>query len=77
MPAPENSLKLKNIFSTFFFKFRKGMIVFSTFWLQKSSSENLFSQHDKWTAADLNINSASKVLEKNALFAFKMGSENS
>jgi hypothetical protein len=61
MPAPENNLKLKNIFSRFFIKFRKG-IVFSTFWAQKSISEKLFSQYDKWTAAVLNINSASKVL---------------
>jgi hypothetical protein len=41
MPAPENNLKLKNIFSSFFMKFRKG-IVFSTFWSQKSISEKLF-----------------------------------
>jgi hypothetical protein len=76
MSAPENNLKLKNIFSSFFFKYRKG-IVFSTFWSQKSISENLFSKHDKWIAAVLNINSASKVLLKNALFAIKMDSENS
>jgi hypothetical protein len=42
MPASENNLKLKNIFSSFFFEFRKG-IVFSTFWSQKSISEKLFS----------------------------------
>jgi hypothetical protein len=59
MPALENNLKFKNIFPSFFFKFRKG-IVFSTFWSQKSISEKLFSQHDEWTAAVLNINSASK-----------------
>jgi hypothetical protein len=74
MPASENNLKLKNIFSSFFFKFRKG-IVFSTFWSQKSISKKLFSEHDKWTAAVLNINSASKVLEKNTFFIIKMGSE--
>jgi hypothetical protein len=65
MPASENNLKLKNIFSPIFIKFRKGMIVFVTFWSQKSISEKLFSKHDKWIAAVLNINSASKVLEKN------------
>jgi hypothetical protein len=63
MPAPENNLKSKNIFSSFFLKYRKG-IVFSTFWRQKSISEKLFSKHNKWIAAVLNINSASKVLEK-------------
>jgi hypothetical protein len=72
--ASENNLKLKNIFSSFFMKFRKG-IVFSTFWGQKSISEKLFSKHDKSTAAVLNINSASKVFEKNALFIIKMASE--
>jgi hypothetical protein len=61
MPAPENNLKIKNIFPLFFFKFRKG-IVFLNFWSQKSISEKLFSQRDKWTAAVLKINSASKVL---------------
>jgi hypothetical protein len=76
MSAPENNLKLKNIFSSFFMKFRKG-IVFSTFLCQKSISEKLFSQHDKSTAVVLNINSASKVLEKNTLFIIKMASENS
>jgi hypothetical protein len=55
-------------------KFRKG-IVFSTFWSQKSISEKSFSKHDKWTAAVLNINSASKVLEKNTFFIIKMASE--
>jgi hypothetical protein len=65
---------LKNIFSSFFFKFRKG-IVFSTFWSQKSISEKLFSKHDKWTAAVLIINSASKVLEKNTFLIIKMASE--
>jgi hypothetical protein len=50
-------------------------IVFSTFWSQKSISEKLFSKHDKWTAAVLNINSASKVFEKNAFFVIKMASE--
>jgi hypothetical protein len=74
MPAPENNPKLKNIFSSFFFKFRKG-IVFSTFWGQKSISEELFSKHDKWLAAVLNINSASKVLEKNTFLIIKMVSE--
>jgi hypothetical protein len=74
MPAPKNNLKSKNIFSTFFMKFRKG-IVFSTFWRQKSISEKSFSKHDKWIAAVLNINSASKVLEKNTLFIIKMASE--
>jgi hypothetical protein len=76
MPVPENNLKLKNIFSSFFFKFRKG-IVFSTFWRQKSISEKLFSKHHKRIAAVLNINSASKVLEKNTFFIIKMESENS
>jgi hypothetical protein len=42
MPALKNNLKSKNIFSSFFFEFRKG-IVFSTFWRQKSISEKLFS----------------------------------
>jgi hypothetical protein len=74
MPAPENNQKLKNIFSSFFMKFRKG-IVFSTFWGQKLSSEKLFSKHDKWIAAVLNINSASKDLEKNTFFIIKMASE--
>jgi hypothetical protein len=74
MPAQENHLKLKNIFSSIFFKFRKG-IVFSTFWSQKSISEKLFSKHNKWTAAVLNINSASKVLVLNAFFVIKMASE--
>jgi hypothetical protein len=74
MPAPENNLKLKNIFPSFFMKYRKG-IVFSTFWSQKSISEKLFSKHDKWTAAVLNINSASKVLLKSAFFIIKMASE--
>jgi hypothetical protein len=74
MPASKNNLKLKNIFSSFFFKFRKG-IVFSTFWSQKSISENVFSQHDKWTAAFLHIKFASKVLEKNTFFIIKMASE--
>jgi hypothetical protein len=55
-------------------KFRKG-IVFSTFWRQKSISEKLFSKHDKWTAAVLIINSASKDLEKNTFFIIKMASE--
>jgi hypothetical protein len=45
MRALKNNLKLKIIFSSFFFKYRKG-IVFSTFWGQKSISENLFSKHD-------------------------------
>jgi hypothetical protein len=76
MPASENNLYLKNIFSSFFMKFRKG-IVFSTFWGQKSISEKLFSKHDKWIAAVLNINSASKVLEINTFFIIKMASENS
>jgi hypothetical protein len=61
--ASENNLKLKNIFPSIFLEFRKG-IVFSTFWSQKSISEKLFSKHDKWTAAVLNMNSASKVLKK-------------
>jgi hypothetical protein len=74
MSALENSLKLKNIFSSFFLEFKKG-IVFSTFWRQKSISEKLFSKHDKWTAVALNINSASKVLEKNTFFVIKMASE--
>jgi hypothetical protein len=74
MPASENNLKLKNIFSSFFFKFRKG-IVFSTFWSQKSISKKLFSKHDKWIAAVLHIKSASKVLEKNTFFIIKMASE--
>jgi hypothetical protein len=74
MPALKNTLKLKNIFPSFFMKFRKG-IVFSTFWRQKSISEKLFSKHDKWTAAVLNINSASKDLEKNTFFIIKMASE--
>jgi hypothetical protein len=74
MPASENNLKLKNIFPSFFFKFRKG-IVFSTFWGQKSISEKLFSKHNKWTAAVLNINSASKILEKKSFFIIKMASE--
>jgi hypothetical protein len=55
-------------------KFRKG-IVFSTFWSQKSISEKLISQHHKWTAAVLIINSASKVLVKSAFFAIKMAFE--
>jgi hypothetical protein len=55
-------------------KFRKG-IVFSTFWSQKSISEKLFSKHDKWIAAVLTINSASKDLEKNTFFIIKMASE--
>jgi hypothetical protein len=71
MPAQENNIKLKNIFSSFFFKYRKG-IVFSTFWRQKSISEKLFSKHDKWTAAVLNINSESKIWLKSALFAFNI-----
>jgi hypothetical protein len=70
MRAPENNLKLKNIFGDFFFKFRKG-IVFSTFWSQKSISEKSFSKHDKWIAADPNNNSASKVLKKSALWSLK------
>jgi hypothetical protein len=74
MLASENNLKSKNIFSSFFLKYRKG-IVFSTFWSQKSISENLFSKHDKWIAAVLNINSASKVLEKNTFLIIKMASE--
>jgi hypothetical protein len=74
MPAPENNLKLKNIFSSFFIKFRKG-IVFVSFLSQKSISEKLFSKHDKWTAAVLNINSATKVWVKSAFFVIKMGSE--
>jgi hypothetical protein len=74
MPAPENNLKSKNIFSSFFFKFRKG-IVFSTFWSQKSILEKLFSKHVKWTAAVFNINSASKDSEKNTFFIIKMASE--
>jgi hypothetical protein len=74
MPALENNLKLKNIFPSFFMKFRKG-IVFSTFWSQKSISEKLFSKHDKSTAAVVNINSPSKDLEKNAFFIIKMESE--
>jgi hypothetical protein len=74
MSAPENNLKLKNIFSSFLMKYRKG-IVFSTFWSQKSTSEKSFLKHDKWTAAVLNINSASKDLEKNTFFAIKMASE--
>jgi hypothetical protein len=74
MPASENNLKSKNIFSSIFMKFRKG-IVFSTFWSQKSISEILFSKHDKSTAAVLIINSASKVLEKNTFFIIKMASE--
>jgi hypothetical protein len=74
MLAPENNLKLKNIFSSFFSKYRKG-IVFSTFWRQKSISQKLFSQHDKSTAAVLNMNSASKVFEKNTFFIIKMASE--
>jgi hypothetical protein len=63
MPASENNLKLKNIFPSFFSKYRKG-IVFSTFWSQKSISEKLFSKDDKWTAAVLNMNSASKFWKK-------------
>jgi hypothetical protein len=51
------------------------MIVFSTYWSQKSISEKLFSKHDKWTAAVLNINSTSKVFEKNTFFIIKMASE--
>jgi hypothetical protein len=74
MPAPENNLKSKNIFPSFFMKFRKGL-VFSTFWSQISISEKLFSKHDKWTAAVLIINSASKDLEKNTFFIIKMASE--
>jgi mannitol/fructose-specific phosphotransferase system IIA component (Ntr-type) len=74
MLAPENNQKLKNIFSSFFTKFRKG-IVFSTFWSQKSISEKLFSKHYKWTAAVLHIKSASKDLEKNVFFVIKMASE--
>jgi hypothetical protein len=74
MLAPENNLKLKNIFSSFFMKLRKGL-VFLTFWRQKSISKKLFSKHDKSTAAVLNINSASKVLEKNIFFIIKMASE--
>jgi hypothetical protein len=35
----------------------------------------LFSKHDKSTAAVLNINFASKVLEKNTFFIIKMASE--
>jgi hypothetical protein len=57
-----------------FLKFRKG-IVFSIFWSQKSISEKLFSKHDKWIAAVLNINSASKVFEKNTFLLIKMASE--
>jgi hypothetical protein len=74
MLASKNNLKLKNIFSSFFFKFRKG-IVFSTFWRQKSISEKSFSKHDKFIATVLNINSASKVLEKNTSFIINMASE--
>jgi hypothetical protein len=74
MLALENNLKSKNIFSSFFSKFRKG-IVFSTFWSQISISEKSFSKHDKWIAAVLNINSASKVLKKSAFFVIKMASE--
>jgi hypothetical protein len=74
MPAPENNLKSKNIFSSIFIKFRKG-IVFSTFLSQKSILKKLFSQHDKWTAAVLIINSASKVLKKNAFFIIKKAPE--
>jgi hypothetical protein len=62
------------VHATFLVKFRKG-IVFSTFWSQKSISEKLFSKHDKWTAAVLHINSASKVLKKRAFFINKMASE--
>jgi hypothetical protein len=72
MPAPKNNLKLQNIFSSFFIKFRKG-IVFSTFWSQKSISEKLFSKHDKWIAAVLNINSASIFKFESAFFAIKIG----
>jgi hypothetical protein len=71
MPAPENNIKLKNIFPSFFFKFRKGL-VFSTFWSKKSISEKLFSKYDKRIAAVLDINSALKVLVESGLFAFKM-----
>jgi hypothetical protein len=74
MSATKNNLKSKNIFSSFFIKFRKG-IVFSTFWSQKSISEKLLSEHDKWIAAVLNINSASKDLKKNTFFIIKMESE--
>jgi hypothetical protein len=43
--------------------------------VKKSISEKLFSKHDKWTAAVLNVNSASKVLEKNTFFIIKMAPE--
>jgi hypothetical protein len=59
MPAPGNNQKSKNIFPSYFMKFRKG-IVFSTFWRQKSISEKSFSKRDKWIAAVLNINFALK-----------------
>jgi hypothetical protein len=74
MPAPENNLKLKNIFSSFFMKYRKGL-VHLTFLSQKSISEKLFSKHDKSTVAVLNINSASKVLLKSSFYLVKMASE--
>jgi hypothetical protein len=76
MPASENNLKSKKYFFIIFLEYRKG-IVFSTFWRQKSISEKLFSKHDKWTAAVLNINSASKVLVNSAFFIIKMASETS
>jgi hypothetical protein len=38
--------KIEKYFFIIFLEFRKG-IVFSTFWSQKSISENLFSKHDK------------------------------
>jgi hypothetical protein len=66
--------KIEKYFWRFFLEFRKG-IVFSTFWRQKSISEKLFSKHDKWIAAVLNINSASKVLLKIVFFVIKMESE--
>jgi hypothetical protein len=66
--------KIEKYFWRFFLKFRKGN-VHLTFLSQKLISEKLFSKHVFWTAAVLNINSASKVLVKSAFFVIKMASE--